>query len=373
VNRPGREPGRRADFHSPNPSADPVGRQWEKERVTQVHTPPSVGRIVRHGVTAVTVSVFAAGLLIGVSASASAKPAPTLSQAQAKLSKLQTQMEKLDQQYDQVRQQLSATDQRLALVNKQAAAYGLRFATLRQQITRIAITAYEDGNLSSSVALLTSGNPQQILNQSSILLELSASNDAQIDQFLAAAKQLTTTQLLAKRTKIGIQQLQAGLVKRRQSMQKLVDGEQSIVNQLTPAQQAAVMPGGGGLAKYTGPTSTQAEKAVAFAYSKLGCPYVYGGTGPCSAGYDCSGLTQASWAAAGIAIPRTADEQWNGLPHVSTADMQPGDIMIFNGGGHAGIYVGNNMLIDAPQPGMTVERVAFSGWYRQTFDGAVRP
>jgi len=205
------------------------------------------------------------------------------------------------------------------------------------------------------------------------LLELSASNDAQINQFLAAAQQLTTTQLLAKRTRIGIQQLQAGLAKQRQSMQKLVNSEQSIVNQLTPAQQALVGPGNGGSATYNGPTSTQAQKAVAFAYSKIGCPYVWGGTGPCSAGYDCSGLTMSAWAAAGVQIPRTADEQWNGLPHVSTANMQPGDIMIFNGGGHAGIYVGHNQLIDAPQPGMNVELVSFSGWYQQTFDGAVRP
>jgi peptidoglycan DL-endopeptidase CwlO len=338
-----------------------------------VHTPPSVRRIVRHGVAAVTVSVFAAGLLIGVGASASATPAPTLSQAQAKLSKLQTQLQKLDQQYDQVKQQLSATDQRLGLIDKEAAAGGIRFASLREEVTRIAITAYEDGNLTSSIALLTSGKPQQILDQSSILLELSASNDAQINQFLAAARQLTTTQLLAKRTKIGILQLQAGLTKRRLAMQKLVNSEQSLVNQLTPAQKAAVMPGGGGSATYNGPTSTQAEKAVAFAYSKIGCPYVYGGTGPCSAGYDCSGLVQAAWAAAGVSIPRTSEEDWAELPHVSTANMQLGDIMVFNGAGHVGIYVGNNMLIDAPQPGMTVERVAFSGWYQQTFDGAVRP
>jgi cell wall-associated NlpC family hydrolase len=339
-----------------------------------VHTPPSVRRIVRQGVAAVTGSVFVAGLLIGVGASATAAPMPTLSQAQAKLAKLTSQLQKLDQQYDQVKEQLAATNQRLALVNRQAAANGVRFAALRQQVTRIAITAYEDGNLSSSLALLTSGNPQQILNQSSILLELSASNDAQISQFLAAAKQLTATQQLTQRTKIGIAQIQADLNSRRKAMQKLVNQEQSIVNQLTPAQQALVGPGNGSTtATYTGPTSTQAGKAVAFAYSKLGCPYVYGGTGPCSAGYDCSGLTMSAWLYAGIQIPRTADEQWNGLPHVSTANMQPGDIMIFNGGGHAAIYVGHNQLIDAPHTGATVELVSFSGWYQQTFNGAVRP
>lgn len=341
-----------------------------------MHTPPSVRRIVRQCVAAVSVSVCAAGLLIGVTASASAKPTPTLSQVQAKLAKLQTQLEKLDQQYDQVQQQLASTDQRLALINNEAAAYAARFNSMRQEIGRIAVTAYEDGNLSSSVALLTSGKPQQILNQSSILLELSATNDAQINQFLAAARQLTSTQLLARRTRVGILQLKAGLAKRKQAMAKLVNQEQALVNQLTPAQQAVVEPGSPGSSapvKYTGPTATQAEKAVAFAYSKVGCPYVYGGTGPCLDGYDCSGLTMSAWASAGVSIPRTSEEQWAELPHVSTADMQPGDIMVFNGAGHVGIYVGDNKLIDAPQPGMDVELIAFSGWYREVFDGAVRP
>jgi cell wall-associated NlpC family hydrolase len=324
----------------------------------------------------VTVSVFAAGLLVGVTASASATPTPTLSQVQAKLSKLQSQLRKLDQQYDQVKQQLDTTNQRLALINKELAAYGAKFATLRLQIGRIAVTQYEDGNLNSSVALLTSGNPQQVLNQSSILLELSASNAAQIDQFLAAAKQLTSTQALAKRTQVGVLQLKASLSKRRQDMQKLVNQQQSLVNQLTPAQQAAVGPGGGTSGSpvtYKGPTSTQAEKAVAFAYSKIGCPYVWGGIGPCAAGYDCSGLTMSAWAAAGVSIPRTSGSQWADLPHVSTANMQPGDIMVFSGAGHVGIYVGNNKLIDAPVPGQNVQLVAFSGWYQSTFDGAVRP
>jgi cell wall-associated NlpC family hydrolase len=339
-----------------------------------VHTPPSVRRIVRQGVAAVTVSVFAAGLLIGISASAGATPTPTLSQVQAKLKSLQTQADKLDQQYDQVQQELTATDQRLGLIDREAAAYAVQFASRRQEITRIAVTQYEDGNLNSSVALLTSGNPQQILNQSSILLELSASNDAQINQFLAAAKLLTSTQLLAERTKIGIVELKASLAKRKAAMNKLVNNEQALLNQLTPAQQTAITGGGGSTsATYTGTTATQAGKAVAFAYSKLGCPYVFGGTGPCGAGYDCSGLTMSAWAAAGVSIPRTSEAQWADLPSVSISNIQPGDILVFLGGGHVGIYVGNNKLIDAPHTGLDVELVSFTGWYRSNLDAAVRP
>jgi cell wall-associated NlpC family hydrolase len=81
----------------------------------------------------------------------------------------------------------------------------------------------------------------------------------------------------------------------------------------------------------------------------------------------------SAWASAGVSIPRTSYEQWGSLPHVSTSSMQPGDIMVFNGAGHVGIYVGNNKLIDAPHTGAQVEVVSFSGWYQSTFMGAVRP
>jgi len=305
--------------------------------------------------------------------SATAAPAPTLSQVQANLSKLQSQLDQLSQQYDQVQQQLATTNQRLAVINKQESAYAASFATMRQEVGQIAIAAYEDGNFNSSLALLSSGSPQQILNRSSILQQLSASNNAKISQFLVAAKQLDATQTLVERTKAGIQSLSNNLAAQKTAMNKLVSQQQTLLAQLTPAQAAAVTPNTAGstTATYTGPTSTQAQKAVAFAYSKLGCPYVFGGTGPCGSGYDCSGLTQAAWAAAGVSIPRTSEEQWAGLPHVSS--LQPGDILVFNGAGHVGIYVGNNQLIDAPVPGASVELVGFSGWYQSTYDGAVRP
>ena len=324
------------------------------------------------------VAVFASGLLIGVAGSATAAPTPTLSQVQANLSRLQSQLDKLSQHYDQVQLQLSATNQRLAVINKQEAAYAASFATMRQEVGRLAITAYEDGNFNSSLALLSSGNPQQILNRSSILQALSASNNAKISAFLVDARQLNATQALAERTKAGIVSLKNDLAGQKATMTKLVSQQQTLVAQLTPAQAATVSPGGGGTtsATYTGTTATQAGKAVAFAYSKLGCPYVFGGTGPCkpgTSGFDCSGLTQSAWAAAGVSIPRTSYDQWAGLPHISISSLQPGDILVFNGEGHVGIFVGNGQLIDAPHTGVPVELVAFSGWYQSTLNGAVRP
>jgi cell wall-associated NlpC family hydrolase len=251
---------------------------------------------------------------------------------------------------------------------------------MRASIAQIAATAYEEGNLTSPAALLTSGDPQQILNQSSILLELSANNNAAMNQFLAAARQLTGAQQAARRVEAGMVTLKNNLSKRKQSLDKLRAQQEALLAQLTPAQQAAASPGGSassgstgstGSTQYKGSTSTQAGKAVAFAYAQIGKPYAWGATGPGS--FDCSGLTMASWAAAGVSIPRISYDQMSQLPAVSLSALEPGDILGFAGNSHVGIYVGGGYAIDAPQTGQDVQKVALSGWYKSELDGAVRP
>jgi peptidoglycan DL-endopeptidase CwlO len=330
--------------------------------------------VAKRGV-ALVASLIATGAVITAGGSAGAAPTPTVQQVQARLDKLNNEANRLGQQFDQVKQELAAARQRLALVNSEVARYRTRFAAMRTEIGKIAATAYVDGSsITSSAALLTSGNPQQILDQSSILIEMSSTNSSEMHQFLAAARALSGAQQAARRAEKGIAQLRAGLVKRRQALQQLISKEQALLAQLTPAQQHHSTGGGGSGKKthYTGPTGTQAEKAVAFAYGQLGCPYVWGGTGPCSRGFDCSGLTQAAWAYAGVAIPRTSYEQAS-LPAVPLNALEPGDILEFAGDSHVGIYVGGGYLIDAPVPGQVVEKVALAGWYRSELDSAVRP
>ena len=308
---------------------------------------------------------------------AAAAPAPTISQVQNKLSQLNAKADRLDQQLDQAQQELQSANQRLAVVNGQVSRFTKQFAAIRSQIGRIAAQDYMQGQVNSSIELLTTGKPQRILDESSILLELSSSNKAQMTQFLAAARRLDGAQQAAQHTQQGIAGLKKSLTGQKAVLSKLISQQTTLLARLTPAQTVGLGPGGtsggSGGVKYTGPTSTQAEKAVAFAYAQLGCPYVFGGTGPCGSGFDCSGLTQAAWAAAGVSIERTTEDQWDTLPHVSTADLQPGDILEFADESHVGIYVGGGFLIDAPHTGLDVEKVALSGWYSENLDGALRP
>jgi cell wall-associated NlpC family hydrolase len=179
---------------------------------------------------------------------------------------------------------------------------------------------------------------------------------------------------MTRRTQTAIGALNKQRLARKQSLSKTIDSQKAILATLTAKEQTTVIGAGGTTAAtYTGSTSTQAGKAVQYAYSKLGDPYSYGAAGPSA--FDCSGLTSAAWAYAGIAIPRTSYSQAGaGYPAVPKSDLQPGDLVFFNGDSHVGMYVGGGDMIDAPTTGSFVERVSLSGsWYVANYDGAVRP
>ena len=335
---------------------------------------PAIRNLPRRtgAVAAVMLGVVGLATSAGV---AGAAPHPTAKQAEARLKKLTTKEDWLIQQYDQVSQEMSAARQRLTVIGGAVARDQRAVQGMRTQIAQLASSVYEDGSMTSVAALLTSSNPQALLSQSAILTHLSANNQAQLEQFLATDRQLTGAQQMAKRAEQAIAGLKSQLAGQKTALGKVIAQQKTLLNSLTQQQLQQQLGGGGvigGGGTYHGPTNTQAGKAVAFAYAQLGKPYVWGATGPGS--YDCSGLVQAAWAAAGVSIPRITYEQWAALPHVPMSAIQPGDLIFFNAEGHVAIYVGNNILIDAPQPGQVVEKVSLSSsWYASTVDGAARP
>src|SRR2546423_10526682 len=82
----------------------------------------------------------------------------------------------------------------------------------------------------------------------------------------------------------------------------------------------------------------RAGGAVGSAYGQLGKPYRWGAAGPNS--FDCSGLTMASWKAAGVGLPHSAALQWAQVHHVSRADLRQGDLVFYYGTiHHIAIYI----------------------------------
>jgi cell wall-associated NlpC family hydrolase len=92
---------------------------------------------------------------------------------------------------------------------------------------------------------------------------------------------------------------------------------------------------------------------VADAEKYIGVPYVLGGES--TSGIDCSGLVQKTFADLGVSVTRLVHTQkLEGQAVDGLANAKPGDLIVFKGGGHIGIYAGNGMVIHAPYPGRTV-------------------
>jgi cell wall-associated NlpC family hydrolase len=109
---------------------------------------------------------------------------------------------------------------------------------------------------------------------------------------------------------------------------------------------------------------------VGIAMQYLGIPYVYGGSTP--SGFDCSGFVMYVFAQVGISLPHNAAAQYGyGMP-VSRDQLQPGDLVFFNGLGHVGIYIGGGQFIHSPHTGDVVKISSISGWYSSTWVGAKR-
>jgi peptidoglycan DL-endopeptidase CwlO len=141
------------------------------------------------------------------------------------------------------------------------------------------------------------------------------------------------------------------------------------------ARAAAGRAGSWGRFGGAGAPSGAAGRAVAFARSQLGKPYVWGASGPSS--YDCSGLIMAAYRSAGVWLPRVSRAQFSAGPRVGLGSLAPGDLVFFayntgNPGSihHVGMYLGGGAMVEAPYSGASV-RIASIG--RRDYIGAVRP
>jgi cell wall-associated NlpC family hydrolase len=109
---------------------------------------------------------------------------------------------------------------------------------------------------------------------------------------------------------------------------------------------------------------------VGIAMGYLGVPYVYGGASP--SGFDCSGFVMYVFGQIGVSLPHNAAAQYGSGTPVDRSQLQPGDLVFFNGLGHVGIYVGGGSFIHSPHTGDVVKISSMTGWYASTYVGARR-
>jgi cell wall-associated NlpC family hydrolase len=197
-----------------------------------------------------------------------------------------------------------------------------------------------------------------------------------VQQRAAAKTRISTQRDRQQRLLSSIKGEIAQLIAADQARQRaLARAAQSRYTSLSQSQALALQQTAVGASASVGDASvappSQYGGVVGIAMRYLGVPYVWGGSSP--SGFDCSGFTAYVYAQVGVSLPHYTGAQWNVGVGVSRSDLQPGDLVFFNGLGHEGLYIGGGQFIHAPHSGDVVKISSLSeSWYGSTYVGARR-
>jgi cell wall-associated NlpC family hydrolase len=180
--------------------------------------------------------------------------------------------------------------------------------------------------------------------------------------------QLAERQSMLSSIRSEIAEIRAAEQRRQAELQRQAEARLAAPQPLIP-ELASTTPSPAPTALPAAPPATHGG-VVGIAMQYLGIPYVYGGSTP--AGFDCSGFTMYVFAQVGVSLPHNAAAQYGVGTPVDRSQLQPGDLVFFNGLGHVGIYIGGGSFIHSPHTGDVVKISSISGWYSSTWVGARR-
>ena len=278
-------------------------------------------------------------------------PRPDLAALVAQAKQLEFQINALSEQYDSLRIQLTRA-QADALIAKRAATRTQSALALGQQaIAQLAAENYMNAGLDPTLQALVAGNPEQFLSQAATMTEIDQASGDRVSALSNVAAQALREQQTAEQQVTAVNALQAQLGTKKQAIVAKID----VVNSAAMKQAMAIFTQTGQYPDITIPTAnTVGAQALQAALTKRGDPYVWGAAGPSA--FDCSGLVVWAYAQEGITLPHFTGDQWNSGMHVSRSDLEPGDLVFFYPDiSHVGIYLGDGLMVDAPDFGETVQ------------------
>ncbi|GAA0692290.1 C40 family peptidase [Kitasatospora atroaurantiaca] len=301
-----------------------------------------------------------------------AEPPPSAEQVRAQVDGLYREAEEATQRYDGAKEQADALQRQVTQLQDELARKTAAVEATRSRLGTLAAEQYRSGSLSSALQLALADDPQQFLQRAGMMDQAGAIEQQALQQYGQQRMAIDTQTAEARARLADLSRRQQELATEKASVQQKLAQAQALLARLTATDRAAVTHASRDSLRPSfpaAPVSGRAAEAIAFAVAQLGKPYVWGATGPDS--YDCSGLVQAAWGAAGITLPRTTYAQIGAAPRISRAELRPGDLVFFFSGiSHVGLYTGNGRMIHAPHPGAPVRYESVDA---MPFAGAVRP
>ncbi|MCC3777908.1 C40 family peptidase [Streptomyces sp. UNOB3_S3] len=339
--------------------------------------------------TAATLALAGAATATVLEGTGHAAPSPTTAQARAQVARYYQQAEAATEQYNGVKERSDRARSVLAGLQDEAARKTERLNAARNALGSFAAAQYRGGSMPTSMRLLLSTSPDRFLESASLADRAGQGQAAAISRVHQELRDVMRVRTTAEARLAEIRREESALAAHKRTIEAKLDRARQLLSEL-PAEEAtairtdaagtgvaraadtakaSVATGSEAVGEVARAVSGRAARAVAFAYSALGKPYEWGATGPAS--FDCSGLTQAAWQAAGVSLPRTTYTQINAGRRISRDRLAPGDLVFFYSGiSHVGLYVGDGKMVHAPHPGAPVRVAPID---EMPFAGATRP
>ena len=322
---------------------------------------PRISRAAGLAAVTAALALIAGG---GISAAQVTAPKPDLKALAAQGKQLESQINALSEQYDGLRLQLTRARANAKIAQQAAARGAAALAAGQEAVAQLAAASYMNSGLDPTFQALTAGDPAQFLSQASAVTEMNQSSGVMVSTLSRQVEQALRDKETADQQIASVKALEAQMDVKK----KLINAKIDKVNSAAMKQAMAVFQQTGHYPAINIPTAhTVGIQALQAAITREGFPYVWGAAGPTA--FDCSGLVVWAYAQEGIALPHYTGWLWNSGVHVARNDLEPGDLVFFGADiSHVGIYVGNGLMIDAPNFGETVRvEPLFSGYV-----GAVR-
>ncbi|MEU0897087.1 C40 family peptidase [Streptomyces massasporeus] len=359
-----------------------------------------------------------------LSQSANAAPAaddkPSLEDVEKKVDDLYRQAESATDKYNAAKEKTAKQRKHVDTLLDDVAERTQKLNEAREELGSFASAQYRTGAAAPDTAtFLLADTPQDYFDQTQLMDRMTGRQKVAVDDYVTQQSETMKKRQEATESLETLTDSQAGLKTAKATVQRKLADARELMSKLTAEEKARLAAiekekraeaarkadelarqqaaqqkaqeeaaqqqdsgssssgsSGSGSSSSTAPAdssyATKADKALAFARAQVGKPYVWGAVGPGS--YDCSGLTQAAWKAAGVTLPRTTYDQVNAGTTVPLSQARPGDLVFFyDDVTHVGIYIGNGMMIHAPKPGTYVreESIYYDG--ESAIHSVVRP
>ncbi len=336
------------------------------------------------------VAIAAVGtVLVGavvVGPSASGLPSRDINQVRSQVRDLQAKAEAAHERYERARHELGNVQATLDGLHRKLQRERDEMSSVMSAVDDLARSTYTGGGLDPSLQVLMAEDPIEFLAQAAALDQVAQAQSSSLRRTQTARVRLAGVEAAVQDKEAIAQSYRDEMASAKQEVDEQLADAQAVLASLQEAERRRLAEllaadRNMGLAEaqqylssaQAAAPNARAGTAIAYALSQVGDPYSYAANPPSS--WDCSKLTTAAWAQAGVGLTPVSYVQWDQVQRINPADIQPGDLVFYFGYGahHVGLYIGGGKMVHAANPsdGVRIDDI-YGPWYGERFSGVGR-